>query len=79
MILLGMRWLRGEEALCVKGKITSVRLARSDIDTDKHQSVNWRTVVFVFFSLIGKNDTKCELLLLTLEGNVIYSTSCALI
>lgn len=59
LFLLGMERLRGEEALHVKGKITSVRLARSDIDTDKHQSVDWQTVLLFFF-LVGKNDTKCE-------------------
>lgn len=65
---LGKRELRGEKAPRVKWKITSVRLARSDIDTDKHhESVNWQTILFFFFSSVGKNDRKHEELLLTLE------------
>lgn len=56
--------IRGEKALYAKWKITSVRLARSDIDTDKIEPVNWQTVLFFFFFFfVGKNDTKYQVLL----------------
>lgn len=83
VLMLGMHRLRGEKAPCVKWKITSARLARSDIDADKHhESVNWQTILFFFFFFfVGKNDTKYEVLLLVVPSKkkVVYPTALVLI